>query len=79
MLHIEKNTLMGQGLIPGPSPFCLSPKIAITYTASPTLEYMDVTFNTGLLKIGVDMFASDTMSGNKDLFEDLILKDFKRI
>ena len=40
---------------------------------------MDVTFNIGLLKVGVDIIASVTVSGNKDLFEVLILKDFERM
>ena len=36
---------------------------------------MDVAFDTDSSNVGVDTCASDTMSGDKDLFEDHFLKD----
>ena len=54
--------------------FAILSKAATTYSACTILEYTEVTFNTNSFKVGVNTCASATMSGNKDLFEDLVLK-----
>ena len=48
-------------------------RVKMVYSASHTPDATDLAFDMDSFKVGVN--ASTTMSGNKDLFEDLVLKD----
>ena len=74
MLFMEMSTTLGQGLIPGPSSLCLSLKSNVCLFSKPCSVIPGCHFQHWFIQ-GVDTCASVTMSGNKDLFEDLVLKN----
>ena len=49
-------------------------RVKLAYSASHTPDAPDLAFDMDSFKVGIDTCASATMSGNKDLFKDLVLK-----
>ena len=50
-------------------------RVNLAYSASHPPDAPNLVFYMDSFKVSVNTCASATMSGNKDLFEDLILKD----
>ena len=50
-------------------------RVKMAYSASHILDARDIAFNMDSFKVGINNCASTTMSQNKDLFKDIVLKD----